>query len=282
MSHYETLGVAANATPEEIKQAFRKQAKQHHPDLGGDAAKFQSINEAYETLSDPQKKHQFDNPNPFGNMNFHNQGGTPFGFQFHQQSFNINDMEISAIQVNQAQTLLKQAYNQSKRIEIQDPDKSLVIEYNTPERDFFLSQIEKLSTESKFNNITLSYYQKVNDEQWSFSALPSIWSYIFKDLFTCPRPNNPNIREYVRQVNKEIYERTDAIMQNKLSNRATVEDFETITYEFKNPNGIIINVNDKATQLLNDPSVDDYTKGVITALKNPQGLIYLIQKKTLL
>ena len=52
-------------------------------------------------------------------------------------------MEISAIQVNQAQTLLKQAYNQSKRIEIQDPDKSLVIEYNTPERDFFLSQIEK-------------------------------------------------------------------------------------------------------------------------------------------
>lgn len=191
-------------------------------------------------------------------------------------------MEISAIQVNQAQTLLKQAYNQSKRIEIQDPDKSLVIEYNTPERDFFLSQIEKLSTESKFNNITLSYYQKVNDEQWSFSALPSIWSYIFKDSFTCPRPNNPNIREYVRQVNKEIYERTDAIMQNKLSNRATVENFETITYEFKNPNGIIINVNDKATQLLNDPSVDDYTKGVITALKNPQGLIYLIQKKTLL
>ena len=191
-------------------------------------------------------------------------------------------MEISAIQVNQAQTLLKQAYNQSKRIEIQDPDKSLVIEYNTPERDFFLSQIEKLSTESKFNNITLSYYQKVNDEQLSFSALPSIWSYIFKDSFTCPRPNNPNIREYVRQVNKEIYERTDAIMQNKLSNRATVENFETITYEFKNPNGIIINVNDKATQLLNDPSVDDYTKGVITALKNPQGLIYLIQKKTLL
>ena len=71
-------------------------------------------------------------------------------------------------------------------------------------------------------------------------------------------------------------------MQNKLSNRVTVEDFETITYEFKNPNGIIINVNDKATQLLNDPSVDDYTKGVINALKNPEGLIYLIQNKTLL
>ena len=191
-------------------------------------------------------------------------------------------MEISAIQVNQAQTLLKQAYNQSKRIEIQDPNRSLVIEYDTPERDFFLSQIEKLSTESKFNNITLSYYQKVNDEQWSFSALPSIWSYIFKDLFTCPRPTNPNIYEYVRQVNKEIYESTNTIMQNKLSNRVTVEEFETITYQFKNPNGIIINVNDKVAQLLNDPSVDDYTKDVITSLKNPEGLIYLIQNKTLL
>ena len=100
-----------------------------------------------------------------------------------------------------------------------------------------------------------------------------------------PHPPNNHINGIAipnTLVNKEIYERTDAIMQNKLSNRATVEDFETITYEFKNPNGIIINVNDKATQLLNDPSVDDYTKGVITALKNPQGLIYLIQKKTLL
>ena len=92
MDYYKTLGVNRNASPDEIKKAYRKMAAQHHPDKGGDTATFQKIQEAYDTLSDPQKKHQFDNPNPFGNMNFHNQGGTPFGFQFHQQSFNINDI----------------------------------------------------------------------------------------------------------------------------------------------------------------------------------------------
>lgn len=92
MDYYNTLGVNRNASPEEIKKAYRKLAGQHHPDKGGDTATFQKIQEAYETLSDPQKKQQFDNPNPFGGMNFGQPGGSPFGFQFHQQSFDINDV----------------------------------------------------------------------------------------------------------------------------------------------------------------------------------------------
>lgn len=60
MSHYETLGVAKDATPEEIKSAFRNLAKKHHPDLGGDEAEFKKINEAYDTLSDPEKKSHYD------------------------------------------------------------------------------------------------------------------------------------------------------------------------------------------------------------------------------
>jgi DnaJ-class molecular chaperone len=78
MTYYSTLGVAANATPEDIKQAYRKLAKQHHPDLGGDAAKFQQISEAYETLGDADKRAQYDfslkNPQPQFNNN---------GFDFH-------------------------------------------------------------------------------------------------------------------------------------------------------------------------------------------------------
>ena len=92
MDYYKTLGVNRNASPDEIKKAYRKLAGQHHPDKGGDTATFQKIQEAYETLSDPEKKHQADNPNPFGNSPFGHPGGSPFGFQFHQQSFDINDV----------------------------------------------------------------------------------------------------------------------------------------------------------------------------------------------
>jgi curved DNA-binding protein len=87
MSHYETLGVAQSATPEEIKSAFRKLAKQHHPDLGGSKDKFQQINDAYNTLSNPQERAAYDyslkNPQPqFRNFHQHQGGGNPFEFHF--------------------------------------------------------------------------------------------------------------------------------------------------------------------------------------------------------
>lgn len=75
---YETLGVPKGASEDEIKRAYRKLASQHHPDKGGDTAKFQEIQTAYETLSDPHKRAQHDNPNPFGNFG----GGDHFEFHF--------------------------------------------------------------------------------------------------------------------------------------------------------------------------------------------------------
>jgi len=78
MDHYNTLGVAKNATPDEIKKAYRKLASQHHPDKGGDKAKFQDIQAAYDTLSSIEKRQQYDNPMPQG---FHHQGGMPQGFE---------------------------------------------------------------------------------------------------------------------------------------------------------------------------------------------------------
>lgn len=62
--HYATLGVARTATPDEIKRAFRKLASQHHPDKGGDTAKFQAIQAAYDTLGDAAKRAAYDNPAP--------------------------------------------------------------------------------------------------------------------------------------------------------------------------------------------------------------------------
>ena len=74
MNYYETLNVSKDATPEEIKKSYRKLVKEHHPDkTGGDDSKFKQISEAYETLSDPVKKEQYDNKSsgysPFNNFN---------------------------------------------------------------------------------------------------------------------------------------------------------------------------------------------------------------------
>jgi len=93
MSHYQTLGVAESASPEELKAAFRSLAKQHHPDMGGDQAKFQQINEAYSTLSDQNARAHYDhmlrNPQPqYSPHAQHSGGGNPFEFNF---NFNAGD-----------------------------------------------------------------------------------------------------------------------------------------------------------------------------------------------
>lgn len=124
MSHYETLGVSKTATQDEIKKAYRKLASQHHPDKGGDTAKFQQIEEAYRILSDPQQREQYDNPAPqgfrfntsdfdgmppeFGDIfrNFGFGAGSPFGHRQHQQRRN-KDLKVN-VQITLAESLADQ------------------------------------------------------------------------------------------------------------------------------------------------------------------------------
>jgi molecular chaperone DnaJ len=70
-NYYEILGVNENTPAEEIKKVYRKLAMEHHPDKGGDEEKFKKISEAYDVLSDDNKRMNYDNQrkNPFGNMN---------------------------------------------------------------------------------------------------------------------------------------------------------------------------------------------------------------------
>lgn len=79
---YQILGVSENATPEEIKKAYRKLANQHHPDKGGDQAKFKDISVAYDTLGDAQKRAEYDQQRKFGNsQQFHFNSGDFAHFQ---------------------------------------------------------------------------------------------------------------------------------------------------------------------------------------------------------
>lgn len=65
--YYKTLGVSKTATASEIKKAYRHLAQKHHPDKGGDAEQFKQINEAYQVLSNPQKRQAYDQ---FGTADF--------------------------------------------------------------------------------------------------------------------------------------------------------------------------------------------------------------------
>lgn len=88
MDYYTILGVKRGASPEEIKRAYRSLAMKHHPDRGGDEKKFKEIAEAYEVLSDPQKKQMFDmgvNPNQQSGGFRH--GDSPFEFHFGSGNF---------------------------------------------------------------------------------------------------------------------------------------------------------------------------------------------------
>jgi molecular chaperone DnaJ len=78
---YDTLGVPKNASPAEVKKAYRKLAREHHPDQGGDEARFKEIQGAYDVLSDPEKRKQYDQ---FGSAN--GRGGPQ------SQEFDLGDL----------------------------------------------------------------------------------------------------------------------------------------------------------------------------------------------
>ncbi len=75
-NYYDVLGVKRDATPDEIRKAFRKLAARYHPDAGGDEQKFKEVSEAYTTLSDPQKRKEYDQLLMFGGIPGSDFGGS--------------------------------------------------------------------------------------------------------------------------------------------------------------------------------------------------------------
>ena len=78
--YYQILGVSRSASADDIKRAYRRLASQHHPDKGGDTAKFQEVEQAYRILGDPDSQREYDNPR--SQMHFRGDAGT----------FDLNDL----------------------------------------------------------------------------------------------------------------------------------------------------------------------------------------------
>jgi molecular chaperone DnaJ len=108
-NYYDILGIDKNASQDDIKKAYRKKALDHHPDRGGDEVKFKEAAEAYETLSDDQKRREYDtygsNPNRGRSQGFNMDdifsqfgdifGGNPFGGAFtNQRPRRGNDLRV--------------------------------------------------------------------------------------------------------------------------------------------------------------------------------------------
>ncbi len=95
--YYKILGIDKNSSEEAIKNAYRKMAHKHHPDKsGGDEASFKKVNEAYQVLSNKEKRAQYDKYGRVfeGGQGGNSGGGNPFGqgFNFNGQNFDFGDM----------------------------------------------------------------------------------------------------------------------------------------------------------------------------------------------
>lgn len=100
-SYYDILGVTEQSSPDEIKRAYRKLAKENHPDKGGDEELFKKISLAYDTLSNDNKRQEYDIKRKFSSDDLFSQMFSQhFGKQFNQRRVHdtIIDLPVGALE----------------------------------------------------------------------------------------------------------------------------------------------------------------------------------------
>jgi len=120
MDYYNTLGITKNATPDEIKKAYRKLAMQHHPDREGDPEKFQQISEAYDALKDPDRRSRYDmfgSGTGRGQQQYHDVDLNDIFAQFFNNSFNQQFRSNARAVMNTTLTVsLHEAYHGTEKV----------------------------------------------------------------------------------------------------------------------------------------------------------------------
>ena len=106
---YEELGLKKNATKSEIKSSYRSLVKQHHPDAGGEKERFLAIQNAWETLNDPNKKEKYDRK-IFSSRNSIDLLNDNWKEKFNSKKFN------SSIKDKEVETWLKEIFTPINRL----------------------------------------------------------------------------------------------------------------------------------------------------------------------
>ena len=168
MDYYETLGVNHTSTPSDIKKSYRRLASKHHPDKGGNPEQFKKVQEAYDVLSDPEKKSQYDNPNPFGGQNSFQQGnpfGDIFGDIFNQRGQQHQRQPQRPMYRTTLNVTLRQAYTGgSQTLELNTPQGKKVVNVNIPKG-------VQTGQQTKYDNLVQPNSTMVID----FNVMPDSW-----------------------------------------------------------------------------------------------------------
>ena len=171
---YEELGLKENATQDEIKSSYRRLVKKHHPDAGGETDRFLSIQDAWETLNDPDKKNQYDK--------------TLSSFQksstFHDANWEerINTKKYSSkIKDNEVKNWMKYIYNPINKF-ISQIIKPLSQEIKELSADPYDEEL--MDKFCNYINLSQKKIDKV-DELYKSKSVPNSISSLGLDLYYC-------------------------------------------------------------------------------------------------
>lgn len=160
MDFYNTLQVPKNATINEIKQSYKKLVLQYHPDKGGDIEMFKKIQEAYETLSDPEQRRVYDHHrhNNGIHLNFHN-GFMNFFHQFHRPTEHINITTT----FEELYTLFEKTIDLPYHIQIQYPIYKQKLHINGEPTNFLITNKINLPEEFQLiNQVDLLFKKEIS------------------------------------------------------------------------------------------------------------------------